>query len=288
MKKCLDDSTSFVKCRKNSAPHNPWLTSGLMSSLRKKDNLYKKLKERPFNAALRSRHKKCCNMLNKVLKEVKRTYYTNKILNAGNSSKDQWKTMNSFLNRSLGVRAITELQTSVGALRNADDIGNAFNKYFCDNTSVSPHNYQPTFRDRLQSFYLFPTGPDEVTEIISHMKLTSAGLDNIQPAHLKSISHIISTPLAHIINLMFKTGIFPSQLKKAKVIPVFNKGDRTSIGNYRPIYILSSYSKIIEKCIETRLSKYLTFNLWYFIHSTIWFLLRLFNRPRVTLFYRLY
>lgn len=259
IKKCLDDSTSFVKCRKNfPAPHNPWLTAGLMKSLRKKDNLYKKLKKRPFNTALRLRYKKYCNILNKVLEEAKRNYYTNRIHNAGNNSKDQWKTINSFLNRSLSEPAIIELQSTEGVLRNADDIANALNKYFCANTSLLPQDYPPTIRECLQSFYLFPTGPDEVVEIINHMKITSAGLDNVQPIHLKCISHVISTPLAYVINLMFKTGIFPSQLKKAKIIPVFKKGDRTSIVSYRPIAILSSYSKIIEKCIEKRLSKYLT------------------------------
>lgn len=105
---------------------------------------------------------------------------------------------------------------------------------------------------------MFPTSPDEVINTIKKFKVTSAGLDRIHPSNIKWIVDLIAEPLAHIINLVFKTGVFPVQLKKAKVTPVFKKGDRTLIANYRPISILPFFSKVIEKCIERRLSKYLS------------------------------
>ena len=52
------------------------------------------------------------------------------------------------------------------------------------------------------------------------------------------------------------TGNFPNCLKKAGILPLFKKGDRNNISNYRPISILPTLSKIIEKCIETRLLHY--------------------------------
>jgi hypothetical protein len=44
-------------------------------------------------------------------------------------------------------------------------------------------------------------------------------------------------------------GIFPERLKFAEVRPVFKKGDKTEFTNYRPISLLTSFSKIIEKII---------------------------------------
>ena len=44
-------------------------------------------------------------------------------------------------------------------------------------------------------------------------------------------------------------GILPSQLKIAKVIPVFKSGDANCVNNYRPISILSYLYKIFEKCV---------------------------------------
>ena len=53
----------------------------------------------------------------------------------------------------------------------------------------------------------------------------------------------ICEPLAHTINTSFMTDVVPSQLKVAKVIPVFKKGDSSCVSNYRPISILTCFSK---------------------------------------------
>lgn len=54
-------------------------------------------------------------------------------------------------------------------------------------------------------------------------------------SYIKAIVDIISDTFAHIVNLIFETGIFPKELKKSKIFRVFKKGDRTLISNYRPI-----------------------------------------------------
>lgn len=107
-------------------------------------------------------------------------------------------------------------------------------------------------------FFLFPTSPDEVIFIIKNIKVTSTGLDNISAGLIKWVSDIIAHPFSAIINTIFKSGVFPSQLKQSKIVPIYKKGDRTSINNYRPIAILSFFSKVIEKCFTTRLTNYLT------------------------------
>ena len=53
-----------------------------------------------------------------------------------------------------------------------------------------------------------------------------------------------------IVNVSQKTGIFPDRAKIARVIPVYkNKGSKTIFNNYRPISLLPTFSKIIEKLI---------------------------------------
>ena len=67
-------------------------------------------------------------------------------------------------------------------------------------------------------------------------------------------------PLHYIFNLSLKTGIVSIQFKIAKVIPIFKTGDRTSMDNYRPISLLSTFSKILEKLVAARLLSYLNQN----------------------------
>ena len=76
----------------------------------------------------------------------------------------------------------------------------------------------------------------------------------------KEIEHVVSRPLSIIINQSLCTGIFPDKLKIAKVIPLFKKDDDKSFGNYRPISLLSSISKIFERVAFNQLYDYLTSN----------------------------
>ena len=67
------------------------------------------------------------------------------------------------------------------------------------------------------------------------------------------------TPFFHLfVQFSFTNGIFPENRTIAKIIPIFKKGDRQSPTNYRPISILTGFSKIFEKFIHTRLTKFWT------------------------------
>ena len=68
----------------------------------------------------------------------------------------------------------------------------------------------------------------------------------------------IITPITHIINTSFATGIVPKELKTAKVRPLFKSDDPHSLNNYRPISILPILSKIMEKLVHKRIYDFLT------------------------------
>jgi hypothetical protein len=84
--------------------------------------------------------------------------------------------------------------------------------------------------------------------------------DGISSKLLKSIKNEICTPLAHIFNLSVNQGIFPKKLKKSRTVPIFKSGDPTLCDNYRPISLLSSMSKILEKIVSTQLVNHLDRN----------------------------
>ena len=59
---------------------------------------------------------------------------------------------------------------------------------------------------------------------------------------------------------MITSDIFPDDLKISKVIPLYKKGDKLNLSNYRPIALLPSISKIFEKVILTQLTLFLEDN----------------------------
>jgi hypothetical protein len=57
-----------------------------------------------------------------------------------------------------------------------------------------------------------------------------------------------------LINLSLSTGVFPDKLKIAQIIPIYKSGESDSVTNYRPISLLTSFSKFFEKVMHNRLS----------------------------------
>ena len=74
------------------------------------------------------------------------------------------------------------------------------------------------------------------------------------------LNELISPLLVILINESFSTGIFPDKLKIAKVIALHKKGATDDPANYRPISLLSVFSKIFEKIMHKRLYSFLEVN----------------------------
>ena len=86
----------------------------------------------------------------------------------------------------------------------------------------------------------------------------SVGIENIPIKFVKmsAESVYISLPLANIFNKCMQVGIFPKLLKIAKITPLHKNGSTHKAPNYRPISVLSPFSKIFEKILYDRLNKY--------------------------------
>ena len=85
----------------------------------------------------------------------------------------------------------------------------------------------------------------------------SCGPYSVPVTILKTVRDYISEPLAFLVNDSFARGNFPEKLKLARITPVFKKGSRFDIDNYRPISVLSNFSKLFEKAMYHRLYSYL-------------------------------
>ena len=85
---------------------------------------------------------------------------------------------------------------------------------------------------------------------------SSCGYDGLSNKIIKLCGEQIAKPLTYIYNLSVSSGICPDRLKYANVIPCFKKGDVTDIANYRPISLLTSFSKLFELLVLNRLKQH--------------------------------
>ena len=87
------------KINKNNYPKNEWMTTGLLTSLRKKNILYKKCKSTIQDSPERKKYIKYRNLYNKLLKQAKISYYDLQFNNYRNDSKKTWEIINKLINK---------------------------------------------------------------------------------------------------------------------------------------------------------------------------------------------
>jgi hypothetical protein len=100
-----------------------------------------------------------------------------------------------------------------------------------------------------------------VKDIVKSLKWKSSyGYDEMPQRILKISLPFITSPITFICKKTLSLGIFPSWLKYAQITPVHKKGDRTDMANYRPISLLTAFSKIFERVIYNRLHYHFNVN----------------------------
>jgi hypothetical protein len=118
------------------------------------------------------------------------------------------------------------------------------------------------FRTPFPEIKFEPASSKEIENIIKSLKpKNSNGYDEISVNILKISAPAISSPLAYICNKSFSMGVFSTRLKYSEIIPLFKNGDKTNAINYRPISLLTSFSKVIEKAILVRLLCHIKYNI---------------------------
>ena len=140
-------------------------------------------------------------------------------------------------------------------ITNPYDIANTFNNYFAfiaETTKKSTKYSHKHFLDYLSNetsstIFLHPTGKEEIADVISSLNSNKAFGPNSTPYRiLFLLKSEILKQLPDLFNLSFMTGVFPSVLNTAKVVPVFKKYPKLDYGNYRPIFMLSNIENIFE------------------------------------------
>ena len=253
--------------RKND---KPWLLPWLQSACNRKNLLYKAFAKQPTTEN-DLKYKKMKKFVNKHIKKAKRKYYDAYFKKYCGDSRKQWQMVNSLLNRKTKTKnSIKKIQYQNSDITDPQEIANSFNDYFCniaqrlkdennlagdgrppDLTSPSSHRCQ-------ESMTIEDCTIKEINEIIQSLK--NKATSDLGIKSLKFINAEIAPVLNHIISSSLRQGVFPEKLKCAKVIPLHKGGSRIDITSYRPISLLSCFSKIYEKVMHVRLTKHLKAN----------------------------
>ena len=129
-------------------------------------------------------------------------------------------------------------------------------------TSTKPiADYISKIPQNPQSLYFAPITSLEIEKIISKLEpKKSSGHDGISNKLIKDLCDVISYPITIIFNQSIQTGRFPSAMKWADITPLYKSKNKYETTNYRPISLLLTISKVLEKAVYSRTYKFLEQN----------------------------
>ncbi len=257
------------RIRKNNAPRKPWITPGIVKSIKQRDKLCKAYHSDENLFAL-DRYRVYRNRLTKIIVASKNIYYVSTFqeLLGKNDSRGTWKLIKRAMNNGEHTPKIIPeklVDKNGSESSSTHDMSNTFAKFYADVGKDLDARLPPLppggscFMDYMgrrsdKSHFLKPVLPSQIRTIITKLDDKKApGIDKIHAKIIKKHSDLIVKPLAILFNKCFAEGVFPNEMKIAKITPLFKKGDKSDPANYRGISLLSLFSKMLEKLINTRL-----------------------------------
>lgn len=235
----------------------PWLNEEIYAAIKIRDKLLSKTgNDEAF--------KKQRNKITAMKRAAKKKYFS-ELISSKSDTKSIWKAINYLSGKRSSPVIATELPVD------------CLNKHFSTvaekviTNDYTRENDLLLLRDYCESKNIFTHldidffSVHEVYKELSLLKQSKArGFDDLDSKILTMSAPIIAEHLTYIYNLCIEKCYFPQAFKDAKVIPLFKSGNPNDPSNYRPISILSTLSKPLEKHIkQSLLSHFTKFNLFH-------------------------
>ena len=241
---------------------DPWITKGLINSIRKQKKLYLK-QLNSSDPDCTNKYISYRNVLKKLLRHSKLNYFNNKCLEYKQNSRKLWQLINQVINKTTRKSQVIDSLRIDNLIRYSPT---EITKGFCDHFA----NVGKTYSDRVQpsrvlvetynkkinmsniSMFLSPTDREEIKSLIMNLPAkNSSGCDEISNNLLKKLCPVL-TPLEKIFNKSLNEGVFPELMKLADISPLFKSKLDNEANNYRPISLLMTISKVLEKIVYQR------------------------------------
>ncbi|KAJ8020126.1 hypothetical protein HOLleu_41993 [Holothuria leucospilota] len=216
-----------------------WITPAILNSCKTKNRLHKKF--------LRSRsiinlneYKRFRNRLTSVIRQAKKSYFSNLFSNSTQDTKSMRRSINTLLYGRGNNYILEKINHHGSSVLNPLNVSNIFNDYFIDIGPATQAKIPPSCSSYkfylpnavVDSLFISQATHEEVLNIIFSLKNSPPPrFDGIPTIIVKHIAYSLCTPLTHLFNLSLEKGIVPSSLKIARVVPVYKSGDKDSVNN---------------------------------------------------------
>lgn len=249
---CIDQAIPKSKLRNHRQA--PWISKLIVASLKKRNALFKQWKKAPSEVKWEK-----YRIIRNLVKNNIRNAYEQYIHNIGLDSKVMWK----FVRSKCGNTAPASYWFNGKQLFTAEDIASSFSAQFKENFTQQPttpfsdemltrrsHSLQP-----LRNLYFSEA---EVYASLKKIRPGAAtGPDGIPCRIILKCAAAIAPSLCALYNLSINSGTVPQEWKIADVVPIYKKGHKSNVENYRPISLTSIICKCMERLVAKAMLEYL-------------------------------
>ena len=268
------DELAPLKVARVKSRTEPWVNTDIIEAIKLRNDRHSKFNKNR-NEQLSKEYKNQRNEVTRMIRKAKNSYYNEKIAENKNNPAKLWKTL-----KDLGHSCLKTITTNLNMKINGSLITDALNVANCLNTFFStiattlvnklPSHSGLYGEQHIQAFYknkgvrkddfkFVEVKTEEVIKKLSSLQPNKAtGHDNIPTRFLKDAAVTIAPMVAHITNLSISQCHVPQEFKLARITPLYKKGNKLDPGNYRPVSILCSISKVIERLIYEQIDNYLS------------------------------
>ena len=268
LSKMIDCCTPYRehKVKRKDIRKEPWLTASVKISIDRNKKLYSKMLK---GECTRQNYSDYNNVLRKTIRYAKVQFYTNICHEYKTQTKKLWKVINEIAGKKSDKSNLIEYLTIDNIKEyGAKKISNRFAEYFAGvgkhfaekipKPSKSITTYLKLLQSNKASLFLNPTHADKIKRIVAALPAkASSGHDNISNIMLKEIIDPLSRVLVEIFNMSLSTGEFPAIMKLAEVVSLYKNKEHYLESNYRPISLLTTMSKVLEKIVYKQVYTFL-------------------------------
>ena len=234
--------------------------------IRQRKRIHRQAKQKVNDENLWSLFRRKRNEVVAAVKKAKKNYMeklAQKAFDNNDSPKTWWKVTKTFLN-SKKQSDIPPLFHNDSHYETPQEKAELFNNVFASQFELDDAGIsipQPIVDPNLNSLENIVLIDEEVIDILRTLDTSkSSGPDFISPKMLKLGAEQLAYPLCKLFNISLNINKFPTSWKKANITPVYKKGNKSAVNNYRPISLLSCVGKVMERCVYKHLSNFMRDN----------------------------
>ena len=268
---CQSWTDLFLHVAKSTIPNKivtirpkdaPWYSNKLRNLKRKVKRAFNKFKQ-VKNSVNSNRYKNISKLYHSEL-DIAEYEHKRKIsesLTNENNCQRWWHKAKSLMGKG-EYKSLPPIKNNDSFINDNKQKAEAFNNFFLSHSKIDDSNHSLPEQDEIEARFCNITVTEQ--DVLDQLKCLncskSCGADNITPRLLHEAGNAIVPSLTKLFNLSLHKCQVPQIWKNANITPIFKKGNRNELNNYRPVSLLSCVSKLFEKIIFKYLYNYIRDN----------------------------